>query len=88
MTIIAALIMLAVTLGFLWLLFKLLKRPLMWLIKFLLHALLGYIFLFMFNFIGAWFGLGLTLNWFNAAVVGVCGVPGVIILLILEYLIL
>lgn len=88
MILLAYIILLAVALGFLWLLVKLLKRPLMWLVKFLLHALLGYICLFVFNFIGAWFGLGVTLNWFNAAVVGIFGVPGVVVLLILEHFIL
>ena len=66
--------------------FALLKKPLAWLLKFLLHAAMGYAFLFLFDFVGAWAGVSLGLNWFNAAVTGVLGVPGVIVLLLIKYL--
>ena len=47
---------------------------------------MGYIALFIFNFVGAWVGLSLGLNWLNAIVTGVLGIPGVILLLLIKYL--
>ena len=66
--------------------FKLLKKPLAWILKFLLHAAMGYAFLFLFNFVGAWLDVSLGLNWINAAVAGVLGVPCVVLLLLIKYL--
>lgn len=80
-------IVLMVAAGFLLLslMFKLLKAPLKLIFKFLLSAVLGYVALFILNFFGAWVGLSLGLNWINAVVVGVFGVPGVILLLLLQF---
>jgi len=68
------------------LLLRLLKTPMKWAAKLLLHALLGYAFLFIFNFVGAWVDLSLGLNWVNAIVTGVLGVPGVVLLLLIKYI--
>ena len=86
MVMIVAVVLVGAALFLLSLSFKLLKKPLAWVLKFLLHAAMGYAFLFLFNFVGAWIGLNLGLNWFNAAVAGVLGVPGVILLLLIKYL--
>ena len=86
MVMIVAVVLIGAALFLLSLSFKLLKKPLAWILKFLLHAAMGYAFLFLFNFVGAWVGLSLGLNWFNAAVAGVLGVPGVILLLLIKYL--
>jgi len=67
------------------LLFKLLKKPIRLAAKLALHTLFGYAALFILNFVGSWVGIGLGLNWVNAIVVGVLGVPGVILLLLLQY---
>ena len=42
--------------------------------------------LFVFNFLGAWFGISLEITWLSAIVTGVFGIPGVVVLLILTYL--
>lgn len=47
------------------------------------NALIGALMLFVFNLIGSFFGLGLELSPFNAMLVGILGVPGVILLLLL-----
>ena len=65
---------------------RLLKKPIAWIFKFLIHACMGYAALFIFNFAGAWFDISLGLNWINAAVTGLLGVPGVILLLLVKYL--
>ncbi len=82
----AIVILLAVGGGLLGLLLKLLKKPIKWVFKLLLHALFGFIFLFVFNFLGAWFGISLEITWLSAIVTGVFGIPGVVVLLILTYL--
>lgn len=86
MVIIAVIILIGAALFLLSLSFRLLKKPLAWILKLLLHAAMGYAFLFLFDFVGAWAGISLGLNWFNAAVAGVLGVPGVILLLLIKYL--
>lgn len=68
------------------LLFRLLKLPVTWFFKLLLHALCGFVALFILNFLGAYIGLYIEMNWVNAAVTGVLGVPGVLILLLIQFL--
>jgi len=68
------------------LLLKLLRKPIKWAFKLLLHALFGFVFLFIFNLFGSLIGLTLGLNWLNAVVTGVLGIPGVILLLLLTYI--
>ena len=84
--ILIVLVLLGIAGGLISLLLKLLRKPIKWAFKLLLHALFGFIFLFLFNFFGAWVDLSLELNWVNAAVTGVLGVPGVVILLLVKYI--
>ena len=77
---------LAAALGLIVLMLKLLRKPIKWAFKLLLHALSGFVFLLIFNFFGSFVNLSLGFNWLNAAVTGVLGVPGVILLLLLKYL--
>ena len=84
--ILIVLVLLGIAVGLLSLLFKLLRKPIKWVFKLLLHALFGFVFLFLFNFFGAWVDLSLELNWVNAVVTGVLGVPGVVILLLVKYI--
>ena len=66
--------------------FKLIKTPIKWALKLLINAAIGFAALFLLNFFGDPIGLHLNLNWFNAIVTGVLGVPGVVLLLLLQYL--
>ena len=68
------------------LLFRLLQLPVKWLFKLLIHALFGFVALFVLNFLGAYIGVSIEMNWVNAAVTGVLGVPGVLILLLIQFL--
>ena len=81
-----AIIVFALAVGFslIGLLIKILKGPMNLALKVFLHAIMGFVTLFIFNFIGAWVGLGIPLTWINAIVTGVLGVPGVVLLLILQ----
>jgi len=81
-----AIIVFALAVGFslIGLLIKILKGPMKLALKVFLHALMGFVFLFIFNFLGAWVGISIPVSWLNAIVTGVFGVPGVVILLILQ----
>lgn len=69
------------------LLFKLLKKPLKWAVKLILNALIGYVGLFVLNFLGGFVGISLGINALNAVITGVLGLPGVILLLLIKYII-
>lgn len=86
MTLIVVVILAAIAFSLLGLFFRLLKGPMKLVWKIFIHALFGFVFLFVFNFFGAWVGLNLEMNWLNAAVAGVFGIPGVVLLLIIQYL--
>lgn len=75
-----------VALGALLLLFKLLKTPLKIAVKLLLNGLMGFVILFVVNWLGGFVGVSLGVNWINALVAGILGAPGVILLLLVKYL--
>lgn len=81
-----AIVVFALAVGFslIGLLFKILKGPMKLALKIFLHALMGFVFLFIFNFLGAWVGLNIPVTWPSAIITGVFGVPGVVLLLILQ----
>ncbi len=58
--------------------------PLKKIFKLIINGVLGGITLLIFNFIGGYFGLNIIINPLNAIIVGLLGVPGVILLLILQ----
>lgn len=64
----------------------LLVVPLKILTKLLINGIVGGIVLVLFNFIGGMFGLSIALNPMNAIIVGFLGVPGVILLLVLNFI--
>lgn len=64
---------------------KLLKTPLKWAWKLLLNALGGFVALFVLNIFGSIVGISLDLTWVNAIVTGVLGLPGVVLLIIIKY---
>lgn len=69
-----------------WLLLKILKTPLKWVWKLLINAAGGFISLFVLNFLGGFVGLSLEITWLNAIVVGILGLPGVLLLLLIKYI--
>ena len=68
----------------LWLIIKLFSTPIKWALKLLLNALLGFVMLFVFNFLGGFIELELTVGWLSAIVAGILGIPGIILLLLIE----
>lgn len=65
---------------------KLISLPLKIIIKLMVNAFIGGAILFLINIVGARFGLMLDINWITALIVGFLGVPGVIIVLILHFI--
>lgn len=65
---------------------KLFKTPLKIVAKFFINMFLGFITLIIINFLGGFIGIGIGINWINAAIVGIFGVPGVALLLLLQWL--
>ena len=65
---------------------RIIRLPLKWMAKAALHAAVGFVALFVLNFIGSWVDIELEVNLFNCLVTGIFGVPGVIILLIIKYI--
>lgn len=62
----------------------LLVIPLKVIFKLIINGIIGGVILFLFNLIGGLFGLSIAINPLNAIIVGILGVPGVILLLILQ----
>lgn len=69
-----------------WLLLKILKTPLKWALKLLLNAACGFVALFILNLLGEMVGASLDMTWLNAIIIGVLGIPGVVLLIIVKYL--
>jgi len=57
-------------------------------LRLVLNTICGFVLLFALNFLGGFIGISLGINWFNAIVVGIFGLPGVGLLLILQWLLI
>ena len=66
-------------------LLQIFKRPLRLAVKLLANTLLGFLALWAVNVTSAYTGIALGLNLFNALVIGVLGVPGFILLLLVQW---
>ncbi|HHU23352.1 MAG TPA: pro-sigmaK processing inhibitor BofA [Clostridiales bacterium] len=86
MTFIITILLIASALGLLSLLFKILKTPIKLALKLLVNAIVGFLSLVVVNLLGSFIGISLGVNWLNAIIVGLLGLPGVILLLLLKYL--
>ena len=71
--------------GILFIVLKLLSLPMKIIIKLVINGIVGGIIIFIVNLIGANFGFVIDLNWITALLVGFLGVPGVIIVAILQF---
>lgn len=60
---------------------KLLHKSTKVVVGFLINALVGAVILWVLNI----FGLGIAITWLSAAIVGIFGIPGVIVLLVLKF---
>lgn len=60
---------------------KILSMPMKIIVKFLINAVVGMIVIYVLNL----FGVGLVLNWITALIIGFLGIPGVIIVALLQF---
>lgn len=65
---------------------KLLSAPLKLVFKLLANAIIGAVALIIMNYIGSFFAFHIDLNFITALIAGTLGVPGIIILFIIELL--
>ncbi|NLU11223.1 MAG: pro-sigmaK processing inhibitor BofA [Tepidanaerobacter acetatoxydans] len=65
---------------------RILIMPLKIVLKLMYNALIGGVVLLFLNFLGGYIGLHIALNPVTALVVGFLGVPGVVMLLVLQYI--
>ena len=63
---------------------KLLALPFKIIIKLVLNGIIGGLIIFGINFIGANLGFMLPLEWWSAILVGILGIPGAIIILLIQ----
>lgn len=68
------------------LILKILTKPIRWIFKLLLNAAFGFVLLFLVNFFGDPVGIYIGVNFVNALVAGFLGVPGVILLVVLQFM--
>ena len=64
------------------------SKPFRLLFRLVVNTIGGFIVLFILNFLGQFIGVSLGINWINAIIVGIFGLPGVGFLLILRWLML
>ena len=67
---------------------KLLSLPIRWIFRLLINTAAGFIFLFLLGYIGSSIGLVIGINLFNAAIVGLLGLPGIAALLFARWIFL
>ena len=63
-----------------------LRFPVKIIFKLLINTVAGFAALLLLSFIGGLIGVQIAVNWINALVVGVFGVPGVALILLLQWL--
>ena len=76
-----------ITILVLFIILKLVSMPFKVIIRFLLNSVLGGLAILVINYIGASYGFGIGLNIFTSVFVGITGMPGVLILFLLNYFI-
>ena len=82
----SSILMAAATVVFVVLLIRILLKPIKGILKFLIHAVFGYVLLFAVSFLGDFIGLDIPMNLVNVLVAGFFGIPGVIVLALASFL--
>ena len=67
---------------------KLLVVPLKIIWKLIVNAVVGGITLILINFLGGFIGVHIGINFLTALIVGILGVPGVVLILIAQYILM
>ena len=67
---------------------RLFKSPLRLVLRLIINTALGFAAVWVLNLTTGFTGLSLGLNWFNAAVIAILGVPGFFLLLLLKWVLI
>ncbi len=70
----------------LYILGMLLVIPIRLIIKLIINGILGGILLLIVNLIGSFIGINITINPLTAIIAGVLGIPGIILLIVLQFM--
>ena len=82
----SSLLMLGATVLFVILLIKILAKPIKGIFKLLINAFFGFVVLFLVNFFGDFVGIHLEVNLLNSLITGFLGVPGVLLLVLAQFI--
>lgn len=73
-----------------WVVFKIFSWPIKTFVKLLINALIGAALLFLINYLGAtvpaFNGFSLPITWWSSLIVGILGIPGIILLIVLTFI--
>ncbi|MGI6113422.1 MAG: pro-sigmaK processing inhibitor BofA family protein [Mahellales bacterium] len=61
-------------------------KPLRVVFRVLLNVLIGIVVLIVLNLVGQYVGVSVAVNLYNAALIGILGVPGIILVLLLQFI--
>ena len=86
MDVITNILLLAGVIVALYVLIKILAAPIKLIFKLLINAALGFLLLFLANFVGGFFDFYIPLTWISVILAGVGGIPGVILLILIHLL--
>ncbi len=68
----------------LYIVLKIIAVPVKIIIKLMINAFVGGVVLFLINLVGASFGFALNITWLTSLIVGIFGVPGVVLVILLQ----
>lgn len=55
--------------------------------RLLINTLMGAILLIVINFVGSYYNFGIALNIYSALILGILGVPGLVLLIFLKFMV-
>ena len=67
-------------------LIRIISAPIKLIFKLLINTAIGFGILFLINMVGQNFGFQLEMNLLHALIVGIFGIPGVVVLILLQFL--
>ena len=67
-------------------LIRVISAPIKLIFKLLINTVIGFAVLYLVNLIGQNFGITIEMNVLHAVIVGIFGIPGVIVLILLQFI--
>ena len=67
-------------------LIRVISAPIKLIFKLLINTVIGFAVLYLVNLIGQNFGITIEMNLLHAVIVGIFGIPGVIVLILLQFI--